>query len=449
MKKNYILFTALLISAFGFSQAYNGAGDDELWSNTANWSNSTIVTSGAILNIWNNPTNIDVDVITTQKYIQNIAGRTEDITLSNFSETTQITVDNGNTNSSWAGQTTAYGVLNQTTAQTTFTVDCNLTFSNTETGFTVLRNDGHIENTIEMGVNSVLNLIGNGATGTWSDGNVVTRKFNFNGEIKGTQNFSFSACTINFGATSNNASYTGTFSLSANAAVTVDSENVFIDGTSGSRIQANSTAEITLNTANTMIGGTDIAVKNTSTFSVNINANQSGLGNLMYVTNGGGTIALTIDDSVENVFFESNEFQDWQAGSLEIYGFKEGVVKFGTNSNGLTQTQLSSITIDGPNAGDALALDENGYLILSASLSLDTTNTIDFTVYPNPVKQVLTISSNEVLQAVSLTDLLGKTVFESSGSVKTINIQNLSPGVYILNIVSENGLRATKKIIKE
>ena len=73
----------------------------------------------------------------------------------------------------------------------------------------------------------------------------------------------------------------------------------------------------------------------------------------------------------------------------------------------------------------------------------DVTETIsNLSIYPNPVKDVLTIEGSYI--SVDIIDVSGKLVL-SSEYVKTINVKSLSDGVYMLNIKTENGV-AVKKI---
>lgn len=76
----------------------------------------------------------------------------------------------------------------------------------------------------------------------------------------------------------------------------------------------------------------------------------------------------------------------------------------------------------------------------------------NFSVYPNPSNGLVNISNdlNSVLTSVSLTDLNGRTVksVELNGdSSAQVNISDLSAGVYMMTINSDQG-SVTKKIIK-
>lgn len=91
---------------------------------------------------------------------------------------------------------------------------------------------------------------------------------------------------------------------------------------------------------------------------------------------------------------------------------------------------------------------------LSSTLGIARQDSIeDIKVYPNPVKDVLTITnvSNESL-SVELYNILGKRIMAvNSGSPDpiTMNVQDLNNGVYILQIRNSVGDSSTRKIIIE
>jgi uncharacterized repeat protein (TIGR03803 family) len=80
----------------------------------------------------------------------------------------------------------------------------------------------------------------------------------------------------------------------------------------------------------------------------------------------------------------------------------------------------------------------------------DHINTLGFSVYPNPVKNILTIQNpkNLSLDKLTITDLTGKKVLEQNGIANPINISQLQQGVYLLQIKSE-GYNSNLKFIKQ
>ena len=80
-------------------------------------------------------------------------------------------------------------------------------------------------------------------------------------------------------------------------------------------------------------------------------------------------------------------------------------------------------------------------------MSVSAISKMALSVYPNPVTNVLSIDSETPLTKVEVYSMLGKKVKEVNSDFKSISTNNLSNGVYIIRIYSENGL-ATKKLIK-
>lgn len=76
----------------------------------------------------------------------------------------------------------------------------------------------------------------------------------------------------------------------------------------------------------------------------------------------------------------------------------------------------------------------------------------EFTIYPNPSKDYITITSNELAySSIQISDLNGRLIdsseFESTNQ-KSIDISILSNGIYLMKIISNKGT-FTQKIIKE
>jgi hypothetical protein len=73
----------------------------------------------------------------------------------------------------------------------------------------------------------------------------------------------------------------------------------------------------------------------------------------------------------------------------------------------------------------------------------------EFTVYPNPSTNMLTIGTGaESIKHIEVTNLLGQTVLLPHLMENNIDISALQPGMYILNVATKNG-RASKRIVKE
>jgi hypothetical protein len=84
------------------------------------------------------------------------------------------------------------------------------------------------------------------------------------------------------------------------------------------------------------------------------------------------------------------------------------------------------------------------------------TNSFDsfvFTVYPNPVKSIINININTTnpveFNSAVIYDLNGRMVQQTKVENKTVNVENLSIGTYILKLKDEQGKEYSQKFIKE
>ncbi len=81
------------------------------------------------------------------------------------------------------------------------------------------------------------------------------------------------------------------------------------------------------------------------------------------------------------------------------------------------------------------------------TVGIDEVANVQFSVYPNPATEYLTIESSEALREVNVIDVAGRTVM-SLGATQTINVSGLASGVYMLRVVSDNGV-GMQKFVKE
>ncbi len=74
----------------------------------------------------------------------------------------------------------------------------------------------------------------------------------------------------------------------------------------------------------------------------------------------------------------------------------------------------------------------------------------DFVYYPNPVKNILIISNNSLIEEISITSALGQQIISKKvNNLQTeIDMKTFSKGVYFVKIFSE-GLIKTAKVIKD
>lgn len=86
--------------------------------------------------------------------------------------------------------------------------------------------------------------------------------------------------------------------------------------------------------------------------------------------------------------------------------------------------------------------------ISDGPLAIETIEASELAIFPNPVKDVMNINYDKAISQIDVYDVNGKLVktFTTVGS--TINVSDLSDGIYMLNIQTEEGL-VIRKIVKE
>lgn len=84
--------------------------------------------------------------------------------------------------------------------------------------------------------------------------------------------------------------------------------------------------------------------------------------------------------------------------------------------------------------------------ITASTIGITDLQQYSYTIYPNPVKQILTINSPTILKNITIIDVLGKVELNKNVNniTESIDLSNLQSGIYFLTV---NGV--TKKIIKE
>lgn len=88
-------------------------------------------------------------------------------------------------------------------------------------------------------------------------------------------------------------------------------------------------------------------------------------------------------------------------------------------------------------------------LVLTSSLGVDDfSNAENITLYPNPVKDVLTVNSQSTFKRMEVYNMLGQKVMTKENT-NTLIIDQLNLGIYILKAFNNNGEVATKQFIKQ
>jgi len=322
-----IYTSSVLISTF------TNAGNDNLWSNAANWSLGIPTGDTAKITI---DADLIVDSDRTVAQIKNNGKTSADSLTITAINSSKLTV-------------TGTGVtqpIQNNKASSSFIFNLPVVFDSEGETETMKINAGGDESSgfANITFSSTLTLNDELAV----SGSNKNHDLNLNGPLLGSGNLKFGLkAQANFGASYDGSSHTGDViaaGATENSEVTIVS-NVSDDGTllaSGKLIDVQATGVIiTVNGANTLKGNIKIGDYKSN---LTINANQSAVGT---ITMGSGTLNLTLKTEVNTLAFADNSSADWGTGSLVITGAGNNEISFGTDANGLTDAQLALISLNG------------------------------------------------------------------------------------------------------
>ncbi len=134
-----------------------------------------------------------------------------------------------------------------------------------------------------------------------------------------------------------------------------------------------------------------------------------------------------------------------------------------TSTIGVARTPASEITLTGYNTTTKFAFyafsdttnEDNDFFvdnfqITAAPLSVESTVIEGFTMYPNPVNDILRFNALDTIETISIYNLLGQEVLNAKpNAVQTeVSMSNLTTGVYVVKVKVGNQL-GTYKVIKK
>lgn len=89
---------------------------------------------------------------------------------------------------------------------------------------------------------------------------------------------------------------------------------------------------------------------------------------------------------------------------------------------------------------------DTSYIATSVCGTINTVSEVElpvFSISPNPVSTILNITDLEPEQIV-ITDIFGKVVLEQNGNASKVNVQALTPGLYMIRLSSRNRIFISK-----
>ena len=87
----------------------------------------------------------------------------------------------------------------------------------------------------------------------------------------------------------------------------------------------------------------------------------------------------------------------------------------------------------------------------SSSAGIEEVSAMEVNVYPNPVSTVLNVNTTGVATSVSILSLDGKVISSTdmNGTSVSVNVSNLTAGVYFYEIVAEDGSLVRNTFVKK
>ncbi len=438
----------LLVTLVSFGQnVFDNGNSTGLWSDNDNWDTGVKPVSTDLVQTSDVATNVVDEDFT----IKNLIITSGSVTINPDAGTENITIDVNTTFTSATNNNTST-VSFESTGTNTLNMDVNITVLNSAAGRSYIKNqvatntfnltgdvalegDVYIDNdgTMDLsgtftqdGTNRSINLDGSGTTSfeTGFDANAVQNLKLFNNGVVLHVNAGSNGNPVFDGVvTSQSATSEGnrkTFTMEFNNE----------DGFSLLRHQC----------------------FNYSTTNMTFNESMNDYGELRLFEE---TIVNITVASGKHAYFDASNGTAWKATSaLNITGYdfsgaNPSNIKFGSGDGALLADQLSAITlVGGADAGEEVALDANGYLVLASTVGVKDINAFDFAIYPNPVIDELTITTNETIESVQVLDLVGKTVISTSVVNGSVNVSSLKSGIYVVKVNSSNGA-ATSKFVKK
>ena len=151
---------------------------------------------------------------------------------------------------------------------------------------------------------------------------------------------------------------------------------------------------------------------------------------------------------INNAYFlieRSSDAKNWNTigkvtGSKNSVTVKEYFFEDNETTDGLRYYRLKQIDFDGKFEYSTIL-----------SINYNIGNLVDFIIYPNPTSGKVKLTFNEVMNevySVSIYNLLGECIFQSTQIQSVIDISTVKEGVYTLQVSSSSKMTAQKLVVK-
>lgn len=160
-------------------------------------------------------------------------------------------------------------------------------------------------------------------------------------------------------------------------------------------------------------------------------------------------------DLINNVNWTATSDQNWltlsherlaektsPSNTISDHGDARITINAETNSTGSNRTASILLSGDGGVDSKTIAVTQSGLLATRENKTFVTT------LYPNPTSDVLNIETKQTISKIEIFDLSGKLVKSENGKDKKFSVSNLTKGMYLIKLYTENGVVNSKFIKK-
>lgn len=109
-----------------------------------------------------------------------------------------------------------------------------------------------------------------------------------------------------------------------------------------------------------------------------------------------------------------------------------------------TETGTYSVCLTVTNEGGSSTICEDVSVVIN---SISDFQDLGFSLFPNPVNDILNISSNKQDFNVELMDISGQLLIEAKNQA-TIDLSDFESGIYIVNIITEQGIQSNRILVQ-
>jgi hypothetical protein len=253
--------------------------------------------------------------------------------------------------------------------------------------------------------------------------------------VSGSLNAESAVCTP---ATST-INYTGTTPQTIGTVFPGFSMKIANSSTSGVALTASNIASITSANNIELAGNMSSGGFNQTFGAITLSGNS-------IITLGTGSHALNFADCSAS-FWDTTKtlvIKGW-TGTPSASG-TAGKIFIGSTAAGLSTAQLGLVSFEGFAGAILLPTGE----LVPATLSIQNPTILTLKHFPNPISDVLTLSNENDIEAVTVFNLIGQKVMTSKPNSKltTIDMSGLAPSIYIVEVFSE-GKKEAIKVIKK